>query len=128
MQRLPALLYMRRSCWRTWARSWGRIPRWAIRRLAKYARWANIGEATPYSLRHTFATCYLEANPDDLRSLASILGHAGLNTVMIYAEPSEEDLLKRMEKVACCPSVAFLGPPAQLIRERLPCRLDFGHF
>ncbi len=69
------------------------------RLLEKYARWAGIEELTPHILRHTFATRYLEANPGDLRGLASLLGHASLNTVMIYTEPTEEDLLERMERV-----------------------------
>jgi site-specific recombinase XerD len=69
------------------------------RMLEKYARWAGIEELTPHTCRHTFATRYLEANPSDLRGLASLLGHASLNTVMIYTEPTEEDLLNRMEKM-----------------------------
>ena len=71
----------------------------AINRLLdKYARWAGIKELTPHTLRHTFATRYLEANPGDLRGLAALLGHASLDTVMIYTEPSEEELAERVEK------------------------------
>ncbi|MCB0104607.1 MAG: tyrosine-type recombinase/integrase, partial [Caldilineaceae bacterium] len=51
------------------------------------------------ALRHTFATPYLNANPDDLRGLARLLGHASLNTVMVYTEPNLEDLTQRMERV-----------------------------
>lgn len=69
------------------------------RMLEKYARWAGIEDLTPHTCRHTFATRYLEANPGDLRGLASLLGHASLNTVMIYTEPTEEDLLARMERM-----------------------------
>lgn len=69
------------------------------RMLEKYARWAKIEELTPHTCRHTFATRYLEANAGDLRGLASLLGHASLNTVMIYTEPSEEDLLQRLERM-----------------------------
>ena len=46
-----------------------------------------------------YATRYLEANPGDLRGLAALLGHASLNTVMIYTEPTEEDLLWRLEQM-----------------------------
>ena len=53
----------------------------------------------PYALRHTFATRYLEANPDDLRGLAALLGHTNLDTVMIYTEPRVEDLVERMERM-----------------------------
>jgi len=69
--------------------------------LKKYARFAGLDEAdvSPHVLRHTFATRYLRANPNDLRGLAALLGHAGLDTVMIYTEPSVEDLARRMEMV-----------------------------
>jgi integrase/recombinase XerC len=50
-------------------------------------------------LRHTFATQYLQANPDDLRGLAALLGHSDLNTVMIYTEPTQQDLANRMERM-----------------------------
>ncbi len=71
----------------------------AINRLLdKYARWAGIPELTPHTLRHTFATRYLEANLGDLRGLAALLGHASLDTVMIYTEPSEEELAERVER------------------------------
>ncbi len=68
--------------------------------LKKYAFQAGLNESliSPHILRHTFATRYLKANSDDLRGLAAILGHANLNTVMIYTEPSTEDLAARMAK------------------------------
>ena len=70
-----------------------------VRILNKYAYQAKIEPVKPHALRHTFATRYLEANPDDLRGLAALLGHANLNTVMIYTEPRIEDLAERMERV-----------------------------
>lgn len=68
--------------------------------LKKYARLAGLDPdlISPHILRHTFASRYLAANPDDLRGLAAILGHANLNTVMIYTIPDPADLLSRMEK------------------------------
>lgn len=51
----------------------------------------------PHQLRHTFATSYLQKNPDDLRGLAALLGHSDLNTVMLYTEPSLEELAQKME-------------------------------
>ena len=70
---------------------------WRI--LKKYAFQARLEEEiSPHTLRHTFASHYLEANPDDLRGLAALLGHASLDTVMIYTEPTAELLLARMEK------------------------------
>ena len=68
--------------------------------LKKYAFRARLDESliSPHILRHTFATRYLAANPDDLRGLAAILGHSNLNTVMIYTQPRVDDLARRMER------------------------------
>ncbi|MEM7344004.1 MAG: tyrosine-type recombinase/integrase [Chloroflexota bacterium] len=68
--------------------------------LKKYARRAGLDSdlISSHVLRHTFSTRYLEANPDDLRGLASLLGHASLNTVMIYTEPTSEMLAERMAR------------------------------
>ena len=47
----------------------------------------------------TFATRYLNANPGDPRGLAQLLGHHSLATVMIYTEPTLQELTARMERV-----------------------------
>ncbi len=67
--------------------------------LRKYARRAGLDpdQLSPHVLRHTFATRYLAANPGDFRGLADLLGHASINTVMIYTVPSADDLADRME-------------------------------
>jgi site-specific recombinase XerD len=70
-----------------------------VRLLNKYAYLAEIEPVKPHALRHMLATRYLAANPDDLRGLAALLGHSNLNTVMIYTEPSIDDLERRMERV-----------------------------
>ena len=67
--------------------------------LEKYAIQAGIEPVKPHALRHTFATRYLNDNPDDLRRLARLLGHASLNTVMVYTEPKLDELTQRMERV-----------------------------
>lgn len=67
--------------------------------LTKYAQDAHIAAFGPHTLRHTFATQYLAANPQDMRGLAALLGHASLDTVMVYTEPSIEDLAERMERI-----------------------------
>ncbi len=69
------------------------------RLLTKYSRQAGIETLSPHTLRHTFATRYLKANPDDLRGLAALLGHSNINTVMIYTEPGLDDLVERMERM-----------------------------
>jgi integrase/recombinase XerD len=73
------------------------------RMIDKYAIRAGLESVTPHMLRHTFATRYLKANPADLRGLARLLGHANLNTVMIYTEPTMNDLVKRMERMDTAP-------------------------
>ena len=62
--------------------------------LQGYAQQAQIACFGPHVLRHTFATRYLAANPSDLRGLAALLGHASLNTVMIYTQPSLKGLVE----------------------------------
>jgi site-specific recombinase XerD len=81
-------------------------PRGALRHrsavtrlLEKYALQAGLEPVNPHALRHTFATRYLNANPGDLRGLARLLGHKSLDTVMIYTEPSLQELTARMERV-----------------------------
>jgi integrase len=68
------------------------------RLLEKYAILAGVESFGPHTLRHTFSTRYLEANPDDLRGLAALLGHASLNTVMIYTTPDLPSLQARIER------------------------------
>jgi len=68
--------------------------------MARHLLLANpTHDNSAHTLRQTFAARYLAANPDDLRGLARLLGHASLNTVMIYTEPSPSDLAQRMEQV-----------------------------
>ena len=70
-----------------------------LRVLEKYALAARLPVFGPHALRHTFATRYLAANPGEVRGLAALLGHASLNTVMVYTEPRLGDLAEKMEKV-----------------------------
>ena len=69
-----------------------------LRMLEKYAHAAEIEPMGPHKFRHYFATNYLKGNPGDLRGLAALLGHASLNTVMIYTEPTLDDLANRMQR------------------------------
>ncbi len=79
--------------------------------LKKYAFRAGLDESeiSPHILRHTFATRYLAAN-DDLRGLASILGHSTRNTVMIYTEPTTAMLASKMEQAEDKPATRCLVP------------------
>ncbi|MCB0192099.1 MAG: tyrosine-type recombinase/integrase [Anaerolineae bacterium] len=68
--------------------------------LKKYMFQAGLDEdlISPHVLRHTFASRYLRTHPGDLRGLAAILGHSNLNTVLIYTEPTVEELADKMEQ------------------------------
>jgi site-specific recombinase XerD len=57
------------------------------------------GETSAHTLRHTFATHYLEANPGDLVGLASVLGHSSINTTRIYVQPTAATLADRIESI-----------------------------
>ena len=45
---------------------------------------AKIDKASAHTLRHTFAVNYLKANPGDIASLSSLLGHESVYTTAIY--------------------------------------------
>ena len=51
-----------------------------------------------HTLRHTFATNYLKANPGQLVELAALLGHESLNTTAIYTKSSIDQLAQAVEK------------------------------
>jgi integrase len=53
--------------------------------VERAARDAGV-EATPRTLRHTFAVRYLSEHQDDLDGLATALGHSGLAAVRAYRE------------------------------------------
>jgi integrase/recombinase XerC len=86
-----------------------------IRLLEKYALQAGIEPVNPHALRHTFATRYLNANPSDLRGLARLLGHTSLDTVMIYTEPTLDDLSARMERVETADVLDGRGAPTRSV-------------
>jgi integrase/recombinase XerC len=51
-----------------------------------------------HTLRHTFATNYLRANPNQLVELAQLMGHDSLNTTAIYTKPTSAELAEAVEK------------------------------
>ena len=55
---------------------------------------------TSHILRHTFASKYLKANPGMIVELATLLGHASLNTTAIYTKPSQDELADSLEKLS----------------------------
>jgi len=67
------------------------------RMVAEYARRAGV-EASPHTLRHTFATRAMEKGVD-VATLAAILGHSRLETTGRYLHPSAEWMQEAVEGV-----------------------------
>jgi site-specific recombinase XerD len=61
---------------------------------------AQVENLHARTLRHTFATRYLEVNPGDLMGLAAILGHRSLETLRIYTAPNNAKLAHKVERLA----------------------------
>ena len=57
-------------------------------------------KASAHTLRHTFARNYLAEYPGDVVGLATLLGHASLDTTRIYGQPTVEHLTKRVEQLS----------------------------
>ena len=77
----------------------GALSKNAMQRVvAVLAQAAGLEDVSAHTLRHTFATNYLEAT-GDLVGLAQVMGHANINTTAIYARPSLDDLAERLERV-----------------------------
>jgi len=55
-------------------------------------------EATPHTLRHTFAS-HLVMNRVDLVTVKELLGHSSISTTMIYSHLSEEHKARSLEKL-----------------------------
>ncbi len=62
------------------------------RTLYKYVRKSGIRktDVKPHDLRRTFATWFLQENPDQARELAELMGHSDLSQVMKYALSDEK--------------------------------------
>ncbi|MGH3722449.1 MAG: tyrosine-type recombinase/integrase [Pseudonocardiaceae bacterium] len=60
---------------------------------------AGIQEkATAHTLRHTFATSLVRAGTD-LVTVAELLGHARLDNVRVYSQPTEDDKIKALDNL-----------------------------
>ena len=61
---------------------------------------AELEKASPHWLRHTFAKAAL-LKGQTMREVASMLGHASVDTTMIYTDQDALDLVRAMERI--CP-------------------------
>jgi len=62
--------------------------------LGKQAGIRNV-RCSPHTLRHTFATWFLQANPGQLEQLRQLLGHADLKMVLVYAKLTDADVAEQ---------------------------------
>jgi site-specific recombinase XerD len=65
--------------------------------LREIAEDAGI-EITPHTLRHSFAKSLIDAGVN-IEQVATLLGHTSLETTRIYTTPTEQDLVKAVEKL-----------------------------
>jgi integrase len=76
-----------------------RTPRQWQARLRAAAEAAGIPPVSPHTLRHTFATRYLQAG-GDIYVLSKILGHSSVKiTEQVYAHLAAEDLASRSKGI-----------------------------
>jgi integrase/recombinase XerC len=68
-----------------------------ISALSKRANITRI-KVTAHTLRHTFATQFLQANPGCLIELAMLMGHESIDTTAIYTKASKEKLAESIER------------------------------
>lgn len=70
----------------------------SIKRLSAKAG-VDAERISPHVLRHTFATCLLEAG-EPLPKIQLLLGHDNIATTAHYTMPRTEDLVSAVEKLS----------------------------
>ncbi len=69
------------------------------RTLNKYARQADVGDISPHTLRHTFATLLLREEGTDLVMVSDLLGHENIHTTARYTRSTEADRRAAVERL-----------------------------
>ena len=78
----------------------GALSQRSVQRVVgRYGQDAEIANLTPHMLRHTFAKNLVDQGVG-LEQVATLLGHASLNTTRIYITPSEKDLETAVERLS----------------------------
>lgn len=81
-----------------------RLSSRGIRAIVAKHGWVALGKKVwPHRLRHSFATHLLDSGNMNIREIQELLGHADVNTTMIYTSVSVERLRK---VVASCHPLA----------------------
>ncbi len=65
--------------------------------LREIAKDAGV-EITPHTLRHAFAKSLIDAGVN-IEQVATLLGHTSLETTRIYTTPTEQDLVRAVERL-----------------------------
>jgi site-specific recombinase XerD len=65
--------------------------------VSKYARFAEVEDVTPHTLRHTFCTNLLRSGKVDIVTVAQIAGHSDISTTSIYTQPNGTDMQNAVE-------------------------------
>lgn len=76
-------------------------PRVCLDRFKRMLKRSGVAEHTWHTLRHTFATRYIE-NGVDIKSLSEIMGHSNIKiTLQRYVHPSMDSKKKQIDKLPC---------------------------
>ena len=84
-------------------------------------------KATPHALRAAFAVQFDDANPDQLVALKELLGHARVETTLVYLR--RKDKARAMEAVRGLSwgGGQFVFPPREeVVRKKPPLSRGFG--
>lgn len=84
------------------------LAREALRERGEFDLAAELDRASPHWLRHTFAKAALLTG-QSMREVASLLGHASVDTTMIYTDQDALDLVRALERTA--PDVIAVEQP-----------------
>jgi site-specific recombinase XerD len=94
LERRPASDYLFPT--RTGSKVSTRYMREAVKRYAEKANVQEWEKVSPHTLRHMFATDFLNET-GNIRLLQEILGHADISTTMIYTHVNDNDVREAMQ-------------------------------